>query len=213
MISIHIKTAWQHIRRVPFQALAAIFVLTITFFVITIISVLAYSSEKVVRYFETRPQVIVFLKDYISTDQVDEFREKLSKDPKVAEIEYVSKEKALEIYKSATADNPLLFELVSPSIFPASLELSLSDLSHAQGLIDEIKKEDIVEQVGFTASLEGEESLPTVINRLRSFAFYLRTGGMILAGFLVSTSLLVLIVIIGMRITTRRDEIETLKLI
>lgn len=213
MSNIHLKTAWHNIRRSPFQALAAVFILSITFFVATVISILLYSSGQVLKYFETRPQIIAFLKDEATPEQISGFQSKLSGDSRIKEVTYVSKEQALEIYKKATSDNPLLSELVSPSIFPASLELSLTDLSFAEAVIDEVKQEEIVDEVGFTASLGGEETLSSVVQRLRSIIFYLRVGGGVFAGFLASTSLLVLLVVIGMRMTSRRDEVEILDLI
>lgn len=213
MPNIHIKSAWDHLRRSPFQALAAVFILSITFFVITILSVLVYSTGRVLKYFETRPQVIAFLKDDAKLEEVTSLKNKLESDARVRELKFISKEEALEIYKKATSDNPLLSELVSPSIFPASLEFSLADLSHAENIIDEVKKEKIVDQVGFTASLGGEKTLSDVISRLRNFTWYLRVGGGAFAAFLASTSFLVLTIIIGMRMTTRRGEIEILDLI
>lgn len=213
MTNIHLKTAGDHIRRAPFQAAAALFVLTITFFMISFLSILTYSSGQVIKYFETRPQVIAFLKEDAGIEDISVLKSKLENDARIERVSYVSKEEALDIYKKATADNPLLSELVSPSIFPASLEFSLVDLSHAQGLIDEVKSEQIVDQVGFTASLGDDESLDEVLTRLRNLTWYLRLGGSILALFLVGTSFLVLVVIIGMRMTTRRGEIEILDLI
>jgi cell division transport system permease protein len=211
--NIHLKTAWDNIRRMPFQAMAAIFVLAVTFFVITVLTILLYSSSQALHYFETRPQVIAFLESDATETDIELLRLKLNSDPRVQRVNYVSKEQALEFYKEATADNPLLSELVSPSIFPASLEFSLSDLSYAEEMLAEIKGEDVVERVGFTASLEGESALPDVVNKLRSLTWYLRVGGGIFAGIMAGTSFLVLLVIIGMRITTRRDEIEILYLL
>lgn len=213
MTNIQVKTAFDHIRRAPFQALAAFFVLTITFFVITLLAIAIYSSNKVLSYFETRPQIIAFLKDDATGDQITLLEDKLRRDSRVSQINYVSKENALEIYKKATSDNPLLTELVSPSIFPASLELSVKELSFAEAVIGEIKSNPIVDQVGFTASLGGENSLETVVNRIRDIAWYIKVGGSAAAVVLTGTSFLVLIVIIGMRMTTRRREMEILDLI
>lgn len=213
MPNIHLKTAIDHVRRAPFQALAAIFVLTLTFFVGTILAILTYSSGKVLTYFETRPQVIAFLVDEVTPEEISTLQRKLNSDTRVKEVNYVSKEEALEIYKEATADNPLLSELVSPSIFPASLEFTLTDLTFAEDVINEVRNEEIVDQVGFTASLGGEESLQDVVGRLRTLTLYVRLGGGVFVGILAATSLLVLLVIIGMRITTRRGEIEILELI
>ncbi|OGM60700.1 hypothetical protein A2892_01495 [Candidatus Woesebacteria bacterium RIFCSPLOWO2_01_FULL_39_10b] len=213
MVSIHFKTAFDHIRRSPFQALAAFFVLSITFFVITLLCLLTYSSSQVLKYFETRPQIIAFLKDEASEEDVVNFQKKLENDLRVKKVRFVSKENALEIYKRATADNPLLSELVSPSIFPASVEISLNDLAHAQEVIDEIKNEAFVDQVGFTASLGSEDALSSVVQRLKNISFYIRLGGGVFASILAGTSLLILMVIISLRMTLRRDEIEILSLI
>lgn len=212
-MSSALKTGASYIRRSPFQAIAAIFVLALTFFVSTLLAVLVYSSGKLVSYFEERPQVIAFLKDEATPETISALQRKLDNDPRVKNVHYVTKEQALNIYKNATSDNPLLAELVSPSIFPASLEFSVVDLSQAKNIIDEVKSEAIVDSVGFTASIGGKEAVGDVVERLKTIAFYVRTGGMVLVGALALTSFMVLTVVIGMRMVTRKGEVETLTLI
>ena len=65
-------------------------------------------------------------------------------------------------------------QLITPlgnlSILPFFLPVwnfPLNDLSKAQGIIEEVKSEAIVDSVGFTASLGGEKSLGDVVERLR----------------------------------------------
>lgn len=210
---IYLKTAWDHVRRTPFQSLAAIFALAINFFVVTLLSTLVYSSSSALKYFETRPQVIAFLKDEASKEDIASLHQKISGDARVKKVTYISKEQALEIYNKATADNPLLSELVNPSIFPASLEISLTDLSYAQDVIEEIKKSNIIDSVGFTASLGGEETLFDVVKKLRTFTDSLRIIGASFSLLLALTSFFILTIIIGMRISSRRSEIEILRLI
>ncbi len=213
MSNIYIKTAASYIRRSPFQALAAIGVLALTFFVATMMAVLVYSSSNVLNYFETRPQVIAFLKSDVKDDQVAALQNKLISDPRIKDVKFVSRESALKTYQKATSDNPLLGQLVSPSIFPPSLEFSVTDLSLAEPVIAEIKKEAIVDSVGFTASLGGESNLNEVITRLKNATMYIRYAGIVFVGFLALVSLLVLLVIISMRLATRKEEIEILNLI
>jgi cell division protein FtsX len=212
-MNIHFKTALDYIRRSPFQALAASFVLTLTFFVTTLVSVLVYSSSQLITYFETRPQVIAFLKSDSTDAQIADLQHKLSADTHIKDIKYVSKEEALAIYKKATSDNPLLGQLVSPSIFPASLEFSVTDLSFAQSVIDSVKGESVVDSVGFTAALGGETSLNDVVSRLKTITSYVRIGGIVFVALLITTSLVVLLVITSMRIVGRREEVEILNLI
>src|SRR5258708_187612 len=209
---MYLKTALSNIRRSPFQAIAAVAVLAVTFFVATIIGILIYSSSQVLNYFETRPQVIAFLKSDAKVENVSLFQNKLKNDNRIKDLKFVSKEDALLIYKNATSDNPLLGQLVSPSIFPSSLEFSVKDINNAQKIIDETKKEPVVDSVGFTASLGNESNLKDAIQKLSKIAFYIRAGGITLATILGITSFLVLMVVVGMRIAMKKNEIETLKL-
>lgn len=212
-MSIHTKTAMDSIKRSPFQAVSAIFVMTLTFFVATVVSILVYASNKSISYFETRPQIIAFLKDETSTEAKDALMQRVESDTRIKNVKFVPKDEALEIYKKATEDNPLLAELVSPSIFPASIEFSVVDLKDAESVIDSVKSEAIVDQVGFTANLGGEKSLNDVVTRLKIVGYYLRLGGLVFVGVLALTSFLMLLVIVSMRVTSRKGEIEILSLI
>ena len=211
-MNIHFKTATGYIRRSPFQALSAIFVLSLTFFVASLVAILVYSSSKLLIYFETRPQIIAFLKDGTNDTLISDLQHKLSIDSKIKDVKYVSKTDALSIYKKATSDNPLLGQLVSPSIFPASLEFSVTDLSIAQSTIDKLKSEEIVESVGFTAAVGGQANLNDVVNRLRTITSYIRVSGIIFTGVLGMASFMVLLITITMRLSSRREEIEILNL-
>jgi cell division transport system permease protein len=213
IMNIHLKSTFSNIRRSPFQALAAVSVLALTFFVATMVAVTAVSCRNLLHYFATRPQIIAFLKSDASQQDIGSLQSKLLNNSKLKNLKYVSKEEALKIYKDATSDNPLLSELVSPSVFPASLEFSVTDISYAQTIIDETKKESIVDSVGFTASLGGEKSLSDVISRLKTVTSYVEIGGGIFVGVLGVTSFFVILVIVSIRMLSRRSEVEVLKLI
>ncbi len=208
-----IKTGFTYVRRAPYQAFAVVLVMSVTFFVTTLIALLVYGSTQLLAYFETRPQIIAFLKTDITDSQIDSLKEKYTGDSRVKELSLVTKEKAFELYKSATADNPLLGQLVSPSIFPASLEVSVKELSFAQGIVEELNKEESVESVGFTASVGGASQLGSVIERLRMITQSIRIAGVIVVAVLMVTSLFVLLVVMSMRISMRRSEIESLSLL
>ncbi len=209
----HIATSFQAVRRSPFQAMAAMSVLTLTFFVTTLLAVLVYSSNQVVNYFSTRPQVIVFLHKDATDSERDDIFNTLENDPRVQDVVFVSKEEALAIYKEANADNPLLGESVSPSDLSASVEFSVVDLDFTQEIIDDISGYSGVDTVSFTANLGSASSLRDVIERLKTITYYIRVFGLIAVLVLAATSFLVLLVVMGMRISMRRAEIENLALI
>lgn len=209
---MYLKTALSNIRRSPFQALVIVFALTVTFFVATIISLLIYSSAQVLKYFETRPQIIAFLKTDAKTDAITALENKLKNDSRIKDVKFVTKEDALALYKRATSDNPLLGQLVSPSIFPSSLEFSVKDLTNASKLIQETQKESVVDSVSFTASLGNETNINDVLSRLTKVTFYIRVGGLVLASILGGTSLLVLMAMLSMKVSSKRSDFDTMKL-
>lgn len=209
----HLKTGFTYVRRAPYQAIAVIMVMGVTFFVTTMIVLLVYGSTKLLSYFETRPQVIAFLKTDIQDGQVQALREKYQNDSRVKDLVLVTKEEAFQLYKNATSDNPLLGELVSPTIFPPSLELSVKELTYAQSLVDELKDVEGVESVGFTAAVGGESQLGSVIERLRSITQAVRIAGLVTVSTLVLTSLFVLLMVMSMRVSMRKIEIESLSLL
>ena len=69
-----LSTTYKHMRRTPYQALSAVAVLSLTFFIATIYFLVMTGSEKILRYFETRPQVTVFFQDEATDDQIDILR-------------------------------------------------------------------------------------------------------------------------------------------
>src|SRR3990167_7788343 len=118
------KTTWRNIRRSPYQALVAIFIMTITFYYVSFFAFNFYASAKAISYFESRPQVTAFFENEVKQADIDNLKNELMATNKVASAKFVSKQDALKIYREQNKDDPLLLELVTADILPASLEIS-----------------------------------------------------------------------------------------
>ena len=197
-------TTYRHIRRTPYQALSAITVLTVTFFIATLYFLVMVGSEIVLRYFETRPQVTVFFQDEAQKDQIDALRAKIRSNPGVSDVKYISKEEALSIYREQNKDEPLLLEMVTADILPASLEISATDVSNLSEIAKLVDQEPGVEEVVYQED---------VINALTGWTRGVRIAGVVLLSFLSATSMLIILIIIGLKISSRKVEIEILKLL
>jgi cell division transport system permease protein len=200
----HLETTWTHIRRSPYQALAAIGIMTLTFFLSTLIILVAAGSQALLHYFETRPQVTAFFKDEVKMDEVEKLKEKLNQTGKIKSLKYVSKEEALEIYKEQNKSDPLLLEMVTANILPASLEVSTTDIAYLGEIAQILRQQPEVEEVIFQ-----EE----VVKTLKTWTDTLRKIGAVLIGFLGLISFLIVLIIIGMKVALRKEEVEILQLI
>lgn len=197
-------TAYKHIRRTPYQALSAILVLTLTFFIASVYFLVMVGSEKILRHFETRPQVTVFFSDEADESQVQNIQETLSGLEGVAGTTYISKEEALEIYQQQNQDDPLLLEMVTADILPASLEVSATDVRYLPQIAESVATQAGVEEVVFQED---------IINALTAWTRAVRVSGVALLGFLGLTSILIIMIIISLKISSRKIEIGILNLV
>jgi len=199
-----LKTTWTHIRRTPYQSLAAVLIMTLTFFIITVFTLLAAGSQAILSYFETRPQVTAFFEDQVTLEQIDLLKAKLAETEKIKEIKYISKEEALAIYREQNKDDPLLLEMVTANILPASLEVSTTSIAYLGEIAEILRQEPGVEEVIFQQD---------VVEALHKWTTNIRRIGAVLAIAFSSTALLTILVIIGMKVAMRKEEVEIMGLI
>lgn len=199
-----LKTTKQHIRRAPYQALAAVMIMTLTLFVASLFMMMALTSQKILSYLETKPQVTAFFKEGTSTQQVEALKQKLQATGKIASLKYVSQEEALAIYREQNKNDPLLLEMVTANILPASLEVSAVEASYLSEISEILKKEPTVEEVVFQKDI-----VETVISWTRAA----RYGGAILVSFLSVISFFIILAVIGIKIAAKKEEIEIMKLV
>ena len=137
----------RNIRRTPFQALAASMVMFLTFLALQIFVILAAGSQESLRYFESKPQVIIFFKEGTTSQDVSAIENALKQEGRVTSTKFVSKEDALEIYRERNKNDPMLLELVTASILPASLEISTQSPQDLAPVAEILKKEPVVSDV------------------------------------------------------------------
>lgn len=195
----------QHIRRSPYQAMAAVMVMVLTMFIGLSFFMLSAGSQVLLTYLERKPQVIAFFNDTVTEKgQVDELVSELKGTGKAGTIKFVSKDEALSIYKDKNKKDPLLLELVTANTLPASLEVAAKNVSDLPALYGILKKAPNIEEISYQQDVVN--SLIVVLDRVRKF-------GAGLVGFLVLTSMLTILTIIGMKIALRREEIEVERLV
>lgn len=199
-----LKSTWRHVRRSPYQAFSAIFIMTQTFFVISFFTFLIFGSAKIIAYFESLPQISVFFRQEAKQEQIDALKNQLFQTGKIANIHFVSKQEALRIYQQQNKDDPLLLDLVSANILPPSFNISthkVTDLAIVAGML---KGLSIVDKVIFQTD---------VIAKLISWTNALRQIGFVLIIVLGLDSIFIMVIITGIRISQRKEEIEILKLL
>ncbi len=201
---MHLKTVAKYVRRSPYQAVSALLIMTLTFFVITCFAFLTIVSVRLIDYLESRPQLTVFFSEASTTDDINALKTQLEQTQKTVLVRFVSKEEALEIYQQQNKGDPILLDLVTADVLPASLEIQTLKAEDLSSLVPIVQNAANVEEVVYQQD---------IVDKLIAWTNALRIVGVGIISILVVVSVFVILTIIGIKITIRREEIEIMKLI
>ena len=199
-----LKATSKHIFRSPFQSLAAILVLSLTFFLSSAFIMILAGSYSVAQYFATRPQVIAFLKDSADETKINELKASIQKLSGISAVVFTSKDEALTKYRKQNENDPLLLEMVTSDILPASLEVRSTDSEVLPQVAEILKTQDIVEEVSFHKD---------IVDNLNKWSRAIKLAGIGLVSSLIISSLCMVFIVIGMKIANRKAEIEIIRLL
>jgi len=201
----HFIHTWRHIRRSPFQSLMATFTLAASFFVITAFIFLNSGLSSLLSNFETKPEITIFLKDGLDKTTLENIQKELSAYPDIKEVRFISKEKALTIYKELNKTNPLLTEMVTSSILPASFEISAYNPKVLEVIAQNFAaKTTVVDEIIYQKD---------VIQSLLVWTNLIRQAGIVSISLLGSIAFFMVFIIIGLKITNRKEEINIARLL
>lgn len=199
-----VKSSWRRIRRSPYQSLAAIFITMITFFAISFFSFLVFGSSAVVNYLESRLEVVAFFKDDAKQSDINVLRKTIQDSGVVSQMRFVSKKDALAKYRAQNKDDPVLLELVTEDILPASLEISTKSIQDLPTVASKLQNSTLVSLVRYPKD---------VVSTLSKWVNGVKITGAIFISILTAESIFIIISIIGFKISQKREEIEIMRLL
>src|SRR3990172_5919127 len=182
---------FQRLRRTPYQAVASVFMMGLFLLLVT-------STSSLVSYFESKPQLTIFFSNEKDKTSIDKLVNKLMTTGKISSTKYVSKEEALNIYREQNKDDPLLLEMVTADILPASLDISATAPQYLNEIYQMVKGEEGVDDIVFQ-----KEVVDTII----SWATTVRRIGLIFILLLILSTFFILLTSIGMKIAMKKEEI------
>lgn len=199
-----LSAALTAMRRSPFQALTAISITTISLFVAYSFSMMVLGTQEILRYFETRPQIIGFFELDATDEEINSIGNQMRQKSYVEDVQLITQEQALETYQAENRDDPLLLELVTADILPASIEIAASEVTSLNQIKDDLEAVDTIEEVVYQQD---------IIDSLTSWTTSVRYIGLAAVGILFSTTFLIITALIGMKVSTRKKPIQIMKFI
>ncbi len=192
------------IKRTPYQSLTSFLVLFFTLFLSLFFFNLTSFFNGILSYVETRPQVTVYFQNPTTEQEIFKIRKEIQASGKTLSINYVSKQEALKIYKELNRNNPLLLEMVTADILPASLEVFASKPEYLLEIAEYLKKQPGIDEVVFQRDIIDKLlTLTKTLRRISLFVFF----------FLILISIVVLMTTTAFKIALKKNEISLLRLL
>ena len=169
---------------------------------------LSWNFTAVVERWSDEVQLSIYLSDDLATGDLGTLRSLLDGQEGVEEVEYVSKEQALQRFATYFADLSDLPELLGENPLPASFEVRLGETARTP------------EQVArLAAAVQGFEGVEEVqydtgwVERLDTLVRLATAAGYVLGGVLLLAAVFTTSNVIRLALFSRRDEVDILRLV
>lgn len=198
------RSALISMRRSPYQSLAAVLLVTVTAIVGYSLATLLAGSQLILQYYENQPQVIAFFNVDASAEDIAALENSIKQKPYAREVQLTSQTEALEIYSREYRDAPLLLELVTAQMLPASIEVRTYELAQLAEVTTDLRSSLIVNEVVFQQQ---------VVDSFARITASIRNTGLISAGVLAFLSLLIIMIVISMKVNASRLSISIMRIL
>ena len=206
-----IKTASVSLWRNRGLSLVSTLIMVITLIIISIFLSINIVTSKVTKALESRIDMVAYLREEASEDQITSLKRMLSNRSDVLEVEYVSKDEALKRWQERYRDNDKIRNAVSAenNPLPRSLEIKTkktADLENVAKVLEDRSYSFVIRELSYTKNRD-------TINRLIRITNFVKIGGWSLSALFILISIMVIYNTIRLTIFARSDEIEIMRLV
>ncbi|WP_243109415.1 permease-like cell division protein FtsX [Anaerophilus nitritogenes] len=199
MVKQGLKGFWRN-RVMGIVAIASIAsmltILGIVFMLVLNINSLAEDAKE---QFDSIP---IYLKNDLTDSQIEEMGSIIKGIEGVDQVEFLSKEEALENMKKKWGENGYLLEGLEKNPLPNSYVIKLKDINYAETVVTKVEGLDGLEEIKYHKD---------IIEKLLKITDFIRTIGIFIIGALILISMFVVANTIKLTVMARNKEISIMK--
>lgn len=207
-----IKSGWADFRRNSGLSFATIFIMVLAISLATFLFIFQKTSQVLTKTIDEKVDMFVYFNDELSSDDILEIQNELSQIPEIKNIEYVSKDEALQRFVSRHEDDETLMESLkelgkNPLLSSINIRAwEASQYAAISNFLDNSSFSDIIFKVDY------REKKP-IIDKLSSVSSGIRLAVIIASIILSLVAVLVAFNTIKLAIYNSKEEIETMRLV
>lgn len=203
-----VREALAAFRRAPLLTGLSAGMIALSLFVIGLFGVAAHNIRLVLDEVEARVEVVAYLHDDTTPEQVEALQTEIRRIPQVRDVVFVSRSEALEEARRQLTDFEAIFAELESNPFPASLEVALQprqrDADAVRAVAETIGEFPFVEDVRY-----GRDWLDKVYLLRRVAA----ATAMVVGGAFAAVAALIIGAAVRLAIFARREEIAIMRLV
>lgn len=203
-----LQTALKSIWREKWIHLLTILSISIGLLIVCMFAIVTLNMDSLLQKWSKSFGIIVYLNDAVGSGEEEILRNRLRKDSDIVEINYISKEEAVQELKQTLGSNAVVLDAFNDNPLPASFEMKLKprmlEPERVRQKAEEIRKLPGVEDVQY-----GEKwlsSLNTISRAMQISAIVFGITILIAIAFITYSTIKIFFY-------RKKDEIETLKLL
>jgi len=207
-----IKSGWLSFLRDGGLTFATIFIMVMAVFLIASLFLFKDVSQFLVSNIQEKADISVYFKEDASENDILNLKEEVSRIPEVKDVEYVSKQMALDDFIKKHTQDPVLMEsltAVGGNPFLASLDIKAFEANQYEAVVNFFNKPELgnlIEKIDYSQR-------KSIIDKIFALTSIIKNGGIILSLFLAVIAVLVTFNTIRLAIYNMKEEIKIQRLV
>lgn len=203
-----LRRALRNMRQSPFLCTAAVGTVTVSLCILAFFAIIVLNVQSLTRHWSRDVQIVAYFESLPSKSQVEKIVKQVEAISGVAKVDYIDPRQAFADFKKRLGDDAVLLSGLENDFLPASLRLLLKEDARNRSQIN-----TIVERLKKTGEFSDFRYGQEWLDRFESFIDLLRFSGLVLGGFLLFATLLIVANTIKLTIYARREELEIMSLV
>ena len=201
-----IRRAWQGIWRNAVMSIAATLTMVLMLTLLAGFFVLQNVLLASLSFVEQKVEVVAYVQNTATQDQVDALVVKVQAMPEVSSVEFISRDQALANFREqlAAQGRTDLTAALDQNPLYASINVKLHDPSQLNTVVTSIRDEPIVRSV---------INIQALVDRVLTFTGIVRTAGVVILAIVGLIVLFIIVNTIRLAVVARAEEIEIMRLV
>ncbi|MFZ2187984.1 MAG: permease-like cell division protein FtsX [Candidatus Moraniibacteriota bacterium] len=207
-----IKGGWNNFFRNGYLSVAAVSVMLLCLFTMSSLYLIVLTADSVLSGMQGNVNVSVYFKASVSEESIMNAKKDLENYSEIKTVDYITKEKALEIFKKNSASKPVILqslEEIGENPLLSYLVIQANDPNQYDMVGEYLKNASFKDDISWVNYRDNKDR----IDRLNKTISEVRRIGLGVAGLFSIISLLIISNTVRITIYTHRKEVEVMRLV